>query len=420
MLTVATVLKSGGIYDPLWVKRLRAGVTRHLPMDHTFVCLSDIEVPCERIDLKRNWPGWWAKVELFALKGPVLFFDLDTAIVGDLSAIAAHATQTPFTMLRDFYAPKHCGSGVMAWSGSDPEQLYTNAVQFGDRFMGVTRARMGDQAYVEETYKEPIERWQDAVGDQIVSYKVHCQQGIPSNARVVCLHGKPKFEDMPQTDPVRVAWEAGGRLDMPAGYTFKRGILWPVEDTETIAMLHLMVPDIEVVLEHCRKFRVVVQAGGNCGVWPEKLGKRFDTVYTFEPDPVNFRCLCANAPAENIYKFNAALGCKHGGVDLVRDPKRVGAHYVKGDGPIPTMRIDDLMLDVCDLIYLDIEGYEWFALAGAVDTIHRCRPVIVLEDKKSSERYDIREGAAVERVQDKLGYKIAARTHRDVILVPGE
>src|SRR5262245_61940013 len=100
MLTIACVLKSGGIYDATWVARLRDGVARHLPLTHRFVCLSDVEVPCERIPLEHDWPGWWAKVELFKLKAPVLFFDLDTAIVGDLENIGVHAHAVGFRMLR--------------------------------------------------------------------------------------------------------------------------------------------------------------------------------------------------------------------------------------------------------------------------------------------------------------------------------
>jgi FkbM family methyltransferase len=418
VLTVASVLRSGGIYDATWVARLKAAVAKHLPIEHRFVCLSDIEVPCERLVLVRNWPGWWAKVELGRLTGPVLYFDLDTAIVGDLSDIAERAMRAPFTMLRDFYTPKHCGSGVMAWADDAPRQIYNHAIQFGDRFMGVQRARMGDQAYIEETYKGPIDRWQDAVGDQIVSYKVHCRAGIPSDARVICLHGHPKFDEMSPADPVRIAWEASAPMDVAEGYTFKRGLLWPAEDDETRRVIHAMAGDIEIVYRHCKQFRVVVQAGGNCGVYPEILGKRFDLVYTFEPDAVNFRCLCANAPAENIYKFNAALGDKHECIDLQRNPKRVGAHHVDGRGDIPTFRIDDLALDVCDLIFLDVEGYERRVLLGAIETIDRCQPTIVVEDKASSERYGTAKGQTVEWLVEAFGYRVAERTSRDAILVP--
>ncbi len=208
MLTVACVLRSGGIYDASWVARLQAGVSRHLPQPHRFVCLSDVEVPCDRIPLVHDWPGWWSKLELFKLKGPVLFFDLDTAIVGDLTDIAAEALKPQFRMLRDFYAPAHFGSGVMAWGACAPSGLYERFANAPETNMALRRARMGDQAYIEETYfGEPIERWQDVVGDQIVSYKVHCRGSIPADARVVCLHGRPKFTDMVPHDPVRMAWE---------------------------------------------------------------------------------------------------------------------------------------------------------------------------------------------------------------------
>lgn len=209
MLTVACVLKSGGIYDASWVARLRAGVARHLPLQHRFVCLSDVDVPCERIPLQHDWPGWWSKMELFKLPGPVLYFDLDTLPVGDLGDIAGHAAETPFTMLRDFYAPDHFGSGVMAWNGDAPRQLYDEFAKDPERLMRVSRARMGDQAFVEETYgKDKITRWQDVLPGQIVSYKAHnCAHRIPAGARAVCLHGKPKFGDMTANDAVRVAWE---------------------------------------------------------------------------------------------------------------------------------------------------------------------------------------------------------------------
>jgi hypothetical protein len=207
VLTVACVLRAGGIYDATWVERLRDGVKRHLPMQYRFVCLSDVDVPCERMPLEHNWPGWWAKVELFKLPGPVLYFDLDTAIVGDLRDIAAKAHAPQLTMLRDFYAPEHHGSGVMSWWSGRVQELYNTFAADPAREMNKRRARMGDQAFIEESYPHEIRCWQDELPGQIVSYKAHCRSGVPSDARVVCLHGKPKFADMPANDPVRLAWE---------------------------------------------------------------------------------------------------------------------------------------------------------------------------------------------------------------------
>lgn len=79
------------------------------------MCLSDVDVPCERVPLITELPGWYAKLELFHMTGPVLYFDLDTVITGDLSEIASYPHQ--FTMLRDFTHPEYPASGVMAWHG---------------------------------------------------------------------------------------------------------------------------------------------------------------------------------------------------------------------------------------------------------------------------------------------------------------
>lgn len=209
MLTVACVLKSGGIYDATWVARMRDGVKRHLPIEHKFVCLSDVDVPCERIPLRFGWPGWWSKIEALRLAGPVLTLDLDTAIVGDLSDIAREAATRRLIALADFYRMNDgVGSGVVAWNGEDwPTRLFLMFCRDAQHWMDVCGAR-GDQNFIERSCDlSMISRWQSLLPGQIVSYKVHCRNGIPPNARVVCLHGRPKFGDMPANDPVRLAWE---------------------------------------------------------------------------------------------------------------------------------------------------------------------------------------------------------------------
>lgn len=214
MLTAACVLKSGGAYDATWVDRLKAGVARHLT-GHRFVCLSDVDVPCERIPLKHGWPGWWSKLEMFRLEGPVLYLDLDTAIVGGLSDIASQATKPEFTALRDFYSEAWVASGLMAWN-IGLRHLYETFAVDPDKFVSKYHTR-GDQAFIMDHAKN-IVRWQDRLPGQVVSYKAHVRTrqnaresgngDIPSDARVVCLHGIPKFHDMPESDPVRKVWEA--------------------------------------------------------------------------------------------------------------------------------------------------------------------------------------------------------------------
>jgi FkbM family methyltransferase len=205
-------------------------------------------------------------------------------------------------------------------------------------------------------------------------------------------------------------------MTVPAGYRMHRDMLWPETDRGAAAALFNDARGIPDVVAFCTGRDVAVQAGGNCGIWPRDLSAMFRLVYTFEPDPMNFRCLCANVPAENVVKFNAALGDTHETVGMMLRPDNVGAHRISGAGDIPTLRIDDLGLQSCDLIYLDIEGYEMKAIVGGMETIRRCRPVIVVEDKGLSEHYGQPKGAVIESMRS-AGYRVAARLHHDVVFV---
>jgi FkbM family methyltransferase len=135
----------------------------------------------------------------------------------------------------------------------------------------------------------------------------------------------------------------------------------------------------ESVANYVSEKKVIVQAGGNCGFYVKKYAQLFELVYTFEPEPVNFYCLNLNVTEPNVIKFQACVGNEHVGVALGNFMPDVGATHVAGKGVIPTMLIDDLGLERCDLIHLDVEGYELNALKGAENTIKKCHPVIALE-----------------------------------------
>jgi len=125
---------------------------------------------------------------------------------------------------------------------------------------------------------------------------------------------------------------------------------------------------------------IMIQAGGNVGYFTKKYADIFQFVYTFEPIPVLFHCINRNIQKDNVFKFQACLGEKHGCVSLGRKvDNNAGSLNVTGVGMTPTMRIDDLALPGCDLIQLDIEGYELFALKGGLDTINKYKPIIVIE-----------------------------------------
>lgn len=181
---------------------------------------------------------------------------------------------------------------------------------------------------------------------------------------------------------------------------------------------------LDVAVKLTRKRNAAVQAGGNLGVFPKALSAVFRTVYTFEPDAGLFASMIKNAPERNIIKLQAAVGCTHEQVSMEcsrRYKKHLAPHegvtHVVGSGIIPTLRIDDLGLSECDLIYLDIEGYEYFALQGAVETIRAFRPVIGVE-VNANVKYSGHSAQELRELILSFGYQCAEKIRKDEIFVP--
>ena len=157
---------------------------------------------------------------------------------------------------------------------------------------------------------------------------------------------------------------------------------WRSDDTnlKTFKVLSNETDLLEKVKPFLKNNQVVVQAGGNCGMQVVKFAEFFQTVYTFEPDPINFYCLVNNLPYENVIKFQCCLGESHKMISMNPLKDEIGGFYVnENKGNIPTLRVDDLNLSSCDFIQLDVEGYQLFALKGAINTIQRFKPVISIE-----------------------------------------
>jgi len=206
---------------------------------------------------------------------------------------------------------------------------------------------------------------------------------------------------------------------MLGGYREDGGFIFPAGDAKIARYLRESLGDIDIAVRHCRGRSIAVQAGGNCGLWPLRLSELFAAVYTFEPDPINFMALAYNtADAHNVIRFQAALGDGPAFIDMNRQVKNCGAFYVGGPGILPTMRVDDLGLTGCDLLYLDIEGREMAALDGAMATIAKFKPVIGFEDKGLCQRFGVEPGAAENWLTIMFGYRVVDRVGNgnDVIM----
>ena len=197
--TVICVLKLGGDFSSIYVRKLQNAVKRHLNMPYEFVCLTDdasIDF-CKTIPLVNNWKGWWSKIEVFRAglvnTDRIVYFDLDTVILQDINILVQQ--DYDFIALQSFNPQKRknpylIGSGIMSWRNNWAFNFLYD--QFNTE-MCFGRFR-GDQDYIGSQLirkGKKFKHWQ-ALINGIYSYKRNCKKGIPKDAKIVCFHGRPR------------------------------------------------------------------------------------------------------------------------------------------------------------------------------------------------------------------------------------
>lgn len=216
----------------------------------------------------------------------------------------------------------------------------------------------------------------------------------------------------------------------PGATKLVNGFKWPAYDEACAAVVFDSIQDLERAIGFCQNKRTVIQAGGNCGVWARHLADVFKSVWTWEPDPLNYHCLAFNTIYRpNVFCVNAALG-NHSGWTSMAAPEEANCGALQLEpyvstreppqGAIPVHTLDSYegQLGHVDLMYLDLEGFELHAIAGAIKLIQRCQPIIAVEDKGLSERYGVAKGTVLRYVQETFNYEVCDQYARDYVLRP--
>lgn len=178
---------------------------------------------------------------------------------------------------------------------------------------------------------------------------------------------------------------------------------------------------LNYAFKHVHQWRTAIDGGAHIGTWTVALAKMFQSVYAFEPALDTYMCLVANTKGlSNVKAMDSALGPANGLCGMQDDPTRpgnTGARVVCTGATATMTTIDAYNLPDVDFIKLDLEGYEAEALKGALDTIRRCGPTIVVECKKFK---PIRYGGpeAVLNFMSKIGYRHVGGIRNDQVFVP--
>lgn len=205
---------------------------------------------------------------------------------------------------------------------------------------------------------------------------------------------------------------------VPCVVRLRSGILISVDPSDYLQLLIYYLGTFE---HHCLRYwrscardgRTVLDIGANIGLYTIEGGVAVGptgNVLSIEPAPSNFHWLKANVELNHLRNvtlievavgdvdksstLSLSSGANKGMFSLA--PSLGGSSFA-----VKVKRIDDLLEErgvaSVDLIKMDIEGSEYYALRGAMKTLQRSRPVIFIElnesalrDCKSSAK-DIRE-----------------------------
>lgn len=136
-----------------------------------------------------------------------------------------------------------------------------------------------------------------------------------------------------------------------------------------------------------------IDGGAAYGFWSIRAAKHYDRVVAVEPDGKTFNLLQKNVKVNslrNVVCLKSALGSENGRMMFYEngdaESSILSSHMGKrATGPrvwVDMVTIDKLVEDEKmspSVIKLDIEGAELKALEGAINTIERFRPILLVE-----------------------------------------
>lgn len=175
-------------------------------------------------------------------------------------------------------------------------------------------------------------------------------------------------------------------------------------------------------IPYIKNMRTVIDVGGHIGLWSYFLSKDFADVKAFEPMEIHRQCFAKNLiDAHNVELLGCALGEVESMVDLeTRTPDSSGDTQVDpesiGSGKTPMKPLDWFGFEDVDLIKIDCEGFEEFVLRGAVETLEKWKPCVIVEQKRDmSARYGLEKQSAVKFLED-LGAVMRQEISGDFIM----
>ena len=190
---------------------------------------------------------------------------------------------------------------------------------------------------------------------------------------------------------------------------------------------HYQEPQRLKALEYVTNWNRAVDLGAHIGIFSRHFSRLFQEVVAFEPTPETRACLEKNVP-DNVRIIPYACGDRETTIQFRRHLKNSGGTELWTDEAAEDGRftyyttkmitLDSLNLEQLDLLKIDIQGAEPMALRGGAETLRRCKPVIIIEEKPVA-------GQSFEHIEEardfllSLGFEARERVGADRIWVGG-
>ncbi len=138
---------------------------------------------------------------------------------------------------------------------------------------------------------------------------------------------------------------------------------------------------------------VVVDVGANLGTTVLPLARaagQTGQIIACEPQPLMAQCLSTTLSLNELFNvrvITAALSNESGWGRIPAPDITAGVNFgamaLGKDGlRVPVLRLDDIELPRCALIKIDVEGFEWPVIQGAMRHLTTLRPVLYFEAKR--------------------------------------
>lgn len=204
----------------------------------------------------------------------------------------------------------------------------------------------------------------------------------------------------------------------PEGFLLKRRLQRSIKRNDE--------QEINLVKKFIKSGTDSIDVGVYRGVYSYEMSKYSEKVHSFEPNPIIFKYINKNLKKfiKNIHLYNFALSNQNKTINLkipIRNSnsnKEIFEEYYEmgkatihnennfanyENFEIQTKKIDELSFDnKISFIKIDVEGHELEVIEGAINTIKRDKPVLLVEIEKQYTKKEV--GESINFINS-LGYK---------------